>query len=412
MNKKTGLLFVINDFNVGGAELFVLRLGKALMDECDIYIMDIYPDKSDTKFKNLFTDAGFKIINRFSRVSKFREQIYWKINALFFLFGVKGMYTKLINAYQQKNILNTLKEKNIKIVHSHYYSSDYYCDTAFNNNQFKKIVTMHGDYNHNVYKSMNETDRENYFLKVKKIVEGCDALTYVADVNINILNELNIKPKLQQKISLGYETPDYIFENKRDAQHVFTFCMVARATAAKGWKELVEAFIQLNKSYQATKLICVAPIEGIVKELKANYNINPSIVFTDYSTAPAYYIQQSDVCVLPTYFEGESTPYSIIEYLALGKPVIATRVGEIQEMLAYEGDFAGILLDAESLKQSDYNELIKAMEKLMIDKELYLKASETACLAFNKFSMKECKSKYVELYETVLNKGVLNFINE
>jgi glycosyltransferase involved in cell wall biosynthesis len=403
MNQKQGLLFVINDFNVGGAELFVLRLGKALMEEYNVCIMDIYPYKSDVEFKKLFKDAGFEIINRFTPVSSFREKIYWKINALFFLFGVKGMYTKLINAYQKKNLLNKLKEKNIKIIHSHYYSSDYYCATAFDNNQFKKIVTMHGDYNRNVYERMTDIDRENYFFNVKKIMKGCDALTYVADVNIAILNELNTKPRLLEKISLGYELPKLIVEQKKNDGKQFTFCMVARANATKGWNELVESFVKLNKKYPNTKLVCVAPIEGIVKELKAKYNDNSLIVFTDYSTTPGYYIQESDVCVLPTYFEGESTPYSIIEYLAYGKPVITTNAGEIQNMLTHEGTLAGILLDAEQLRKGQYDKLIDAMGELMIDKKLYCKYSDTASLAFKKFSMQECKSKYWELYAAVLN---------
>ena len=51
MKNRPGILFVINDFNMGGAEVFILRLGKALQDKYNVYITDINPQKSDFVFK-------------------------------------------------------------------------------------------------------------------------------------------------------------------------------------------------------------------------------------------------------------------------------------------------------------------------------------------------------------------------
>ncbi|GAB7214428.1 hypothetical protein OS42_10390 [Dickeya oryzae] len=42
-------------------------------------------------------------------------------------------------------------------------------------------------------------------------------------------------------------------------------------------------------------------------------------------------VKLSDVCVLSTHYEG--MPLSIIEYMASGKPVIATNVDGVREML-------------------------------------------------------------------------------
>ncbi len=401
---KSGLLFVINDFNVGGAELFILRLGRALMNNYNIYIMDIHPDSGDIAFKKLFIDAGFNIINRFSPLSKFREWVYWKINALYKVFGRKGQFSILKNTYQKNKLRKDIEKEGIKIIHSHLYSSDCFVRNVFSGHRIKKIISMHGDYNRNVYEKMSKEQKIIFLENAQKNIAACDFLVNAADVNLEILNDLKLSITKSRKIYYGFE-PTYGNEKKvqLNSGDEFTFCVVARANPAKGWKELVESFIVVNKKNPHTRLICVGPLEGILLDLQNKYNNNNSIIFTGYLEAPVEYISKSDVCLLPTYFAGESLPYSIIEYLSCGKPVIATQTCEIPSMLNYEGKSAGILINPGKLKLSQYDELINAMEKLMLNKEFYTEKAALAKLAFRKFSMENCKSEYVKIYSDLLS---------
>jgi glycosyltransferase involved in cell wall biosynthesis len=400
MKNKTGILFVINDFNVGGAELFVFRLGIALQTNYSIYILDLFPDNCDVEFRRQFIESGFVLLNRYNELSNFKEKLFWKINAFFSIVGIKGVYSKLKKKEQQKLLLNAINKNSIKIIHSHYFSADAFVRNNLVSNALKWVMTMHGDYNHSVYNKMGK-EKELFLITAKENVQQADALTYVADVNLALLNEFELAPIHLKKIRLGLSnrlTKNNLNLEKED----FTFCMVARSNPDKGWEILVKAFIELNGKFPDTKLYCVGPIEGAVEELAEKYSKHEKIEFTGYTNSPSDYILKSDVGVLPTYFEGESSPYSVIEYLSCNKPVIATDNGEIRDMLSANDDIAGIVIQLQADNKPSVKELMEAMEILMLDKILYEEKVKLTPLAFDKFTIERCKKEYVELYENLL----------
>ena len=346
--QKKGILFVINDFNIGGAEVFVLRLGKALLSNYEIFIKELYPENSKLEIKENFINAGFKVVETPS-LSKKHQTVFWKMNALFYLFGVKEVYNKL-KKWQIKRLFNiSLKKNNIKIIHSHYYSSDTFVRENITLASFKWLITMHGDYNQLNFEKIE--DKATFLKNARFNLEQCDVVTYVSDINCFLINKYQFKVNQLKKVYLGYEQP--IFSPVKNGQ--FTFCMVARANPTKGWRETVEAFNLFRSKYNDGRLICVAPKEGIIIELEEENRLNINIDFVGYSENPGEFINESDVCLLPTYFESESTPYSVIEYLAYSKPVISTNAGEIEQMLCVGAEKkAGIILPINKNKISNY----------------------------------------------------------
>jgi len=402
---KKNILFVINDFNVGGAELFALRLGIALQTHYNIYILDKYPINSNVLIKQRFIENGFLPLNRFQKLPKWKEFLFWKINALYSIFGIQGKFSELKQSYQDRKLKKIIKEKSILLFHSHYFSADCFVRNFLLTKKSKWVMTMHGDYNRSVYERMEE-GKEIFLEKAISNIKEVNVLTYVADVNLDILVDFKITPSKSKKIRLGLELD--IFEQKLDRsseirKKVFTFCMVARSNPDKGWQILVDAFLELNMKYPTTKLICVGPNEGGIAELARFHSTNSAIEFTGFTDRPSDFIVQSDVCVLPTYFEGESSPYSVIEYLAYKKPVIATNKGEIKEMLDANGNCAGIILELTDNGKPNVNDLMKAMETLMLDTELYEEKVKLTSIAFEKFTMEKCKEEYIKIYEELLN---------
>lgn len=398
MTKKPGLLFVVNDFNVGGAELFVLRLGKALSSVYRIYILDIYPDQSNLDFKRNFEENGFTFIERYTPLSKMRETIYWKLNSLYQLMGKKGQFSILKKKYQENQLQRFIDQEDIRLIHSHYYSSDCFTRNFLKKKYRKWVITMHGGYNQRVYMNLSEQDRASFLENARKNIDACDAMTYVADVNLEILEEIRTTPKQMKKIRLGLELDRNLIQSADTKKSIFTYCMVARADREKGWEIAVEAFQSLHAKHPDTRLIVVGPIEGVILELFEKQKENTSITFTDYTNQPSEFIRQSDVCLLPTYFEGESSPYSVIEYLSCGKPVISTNKGEIPDMLNVDGHKAGLLIDLNNEGIPEVNDLVNAMEKLLVDRNLYAELSGLTNTAFSKFTMERCKNEYIKLY--------------
>lgn len=403
-NPKKSILFVINDFNIGGAELFVLRLGIALQSHFSIYILDKYPLKSDESIKQRFIENGFKILNRFQDLPKWKEYLFWKINALYSLFGIQGKFSELKQSFENRQLNKIIKDKSIELIHSHYFSADCFVRNTLLTKNLKWVMTMHGDYNRSVYENM-ENGKQIFIEKAIANVKNVHVLSYVADVNLDIIHDFNLKPSIVRKIRLGLEIDkfEHFTKSDLDIEKSFTFCMVARSNPDKGWQIMVDAFLELNKKFPDTKLICVGPIEGILKELSTIHSSNSAIKFTGYTDHPSSCILKSDICVLPTYFEGESSPYSVIEYLAYKKPVIATNKSEIKEMLDAGGQSAGELIELTENGKPSTIELTKAMEKLMLDRELYKEKVKLTEIAFEKFTMQKCKEEYLKIYEELLN---------
>lgn len=100
-----------------------------------------------------------------------------------------------------------------------------------------------------------------------------------------------------------------------------------------------------------------------------------------------------DICVLATFTEGISN--AILEYMALGKPVIATSGGGTNEIV--EDNITGFLVS-----QSDPAELAAKMEKLLNDAELCnemgLKGKRRVA---GHFAMDKMTKDYIDTYNTL-----------
>lgn len=110
------------------------------------------------------------------------------------------------------------------------------------------------------------------------------------------------------------------------------------------------------------------------------------------------FINAMDICVLATFTEGISN--SILEYMALGKPVIATSGGGTNEIV--EDKKTGFLVSP-----SNAPELCGKMEKLINDADLRNKMGLAGQERIKKmFSIDSMANKYISFYETILANNV------
>jgi len=105
-------------------------------------------------------------------------------------------------------------------------------------------------------------------------------------------------------------------------------------------------------------------------------------------------ILKSDILILTSVEEG--MPTVIIEALALGKPVIVTRVGGIPEII--KNEFNGLLIPPKSPEH-----VAKAVYKLLNDEKLYTKLSSNASKSVCGHSWSEIASMYEQMYINLLN---------
>jgi len=108
-------------------------------------------------------------------------------------------------------------------------------------------------------------------------------------------------------------------------------------------------------------------------------------------------MRTSHVLVLPSYAEG--APMAVIEAMASGMPIIATRVGAIPELV--EDGTSGLLIEP-----GDIAALAAAMERLARDDALWAQmAARSHAIAQDRLSLAAHKTILLAAYRTLLTEG-------
>lgn len=168
----------------------------------------------------------------------------------------------------------------------------------------------------------------------------------------------SVLPLISHEVSNGAEP-------SRSAQQPLRFGFAARLECLKGPLQLVEAFRRLHTSEPNIELRIAgdgSQRPEIVDMLRRD-GLEKKCHFVGIYNSVAernQFMQDVDVFVLPSLTEG--TPNAIIEAMAHQKPIVATRVGGIPDLVS---DGVGILVPP-----SDPRSLGEALAKLTADSEL------------------------------------------
>lgn len=135
---------------------------------------------------------------------------------------------------------------------------------------------------------------------------------------------------------------------------------ISRLHRGKGIHILLQAFSRLKKEIPDIRCIIVGegPQEKELKELVEKTGIVESVVFTGYCEDIVQYLSIMDIFVVCSFTE--SLPISMLEAMAMGKPVIATDVGDIGHVLDYARSWLIV-------KPADIEGLMRALKNLLND---------------------------------------------
>jgi glycosyltransferase involved in cell wall biosynthesis len=177
-----------------------------------------------------------------------------------------------------------------------------------------------------------------------------------------------------------------------------TFGFAARMEQLKGSEVLMDAFADLYRQCDAVRLTMAG--EGsqrrkIAAKAKA-LNVAGAYRYHGVYTRPEdcrAFMENLDVFVMPSFSEG--TPNSIVEAMACGRPIIASEVGGIPDMI---GDDAGI-----SIPAGDTKALTGAMFRLATDANLRQRLGIAARERYEKFFSPQVVLPFVtDIYKRVI----------
>ena len=148
--------------------------------------------------------------------------------------------------------------------------------------------------------------------KTQTIVNGCDLSVFHVRDRLEARQKLHIDPTAETVVYIG------------------------RMDVKKGLRELVEAAASLHSQRNNLHVYLVGEgpdrtlIEGAIRTKNATSYIHalPACAFDDV----AVWMAAADLVTLPSYMEG--CPNVVLEALACGRPVVATNVGGIPEIMS------------------------------------------------------------------------------
>ncbi|MBD3880648.1 glycosyltransferase family 4 protein [Phormidium tenue FACHB-886] len=148
------------------------------------------------------------------------------------------------------------------------------------------------------------------------------------------------------------------------ASDALTICYVGRLDKAKGIETLLRAFAQIAPHQPRLQLLITGkPLidqvsyQATLQQLVAELGIQPQVRFLGHIVNPAIVYHASDLAVLPSIW-AEPFGRTLLESMACGVPIVASRVGGIPEVLT--GEFAAGLFTA-----GDVNDLAQTLQQFI-----------------------------------------------
>lgn len=408
--KKKNIIVACDTFRTGGAETFALRMARFYSERGHtVYLFSYLGDAIDTRL--VVQNAGTDIPILTPVTSELLNWLIYKID---------GILNRMSIFYTVRRFLtirfcrHVIQSKKIEVVHTNLLGSlDVWSHAAFNDSAVKIIHTIHGDLISYLYYSIKSSlgqlkKNERFYIAelMPLILKRVNYFSCPAEMHLKIfhafgyVNMERVK-KIYYPVDLSFPSSMVSREALSIPHNAFVFGSVARCTKKKGWGELIDAFLEAQ-----IPNACLLLVGGgeYFDELHKRYGLHPNIILAGNQSAPLEYVKLFDVGISASYF-WESLPTAIIEYLALGKPVICTDNAESEKIIHSDygpagvivplaKDQWGVIIDDEPL---DKTYLKNSMIEIYSNKSLRDSLAGNALNAFSKFQKESILKQYEEL---------------
>lgn len=361
----------------GGAEKFFVRLAQALSSRHEVVCYIPCFASADPAQAAALQGIEVASVPAFGH---FGYKVFYKLNLMLPQLAIE----RRLHDHMLRR-LHTLHR--FDVVNTHLMEATRQSCSAFRDQPLPIIESDHGN-----YAALPTGKTEGNAI----VFERLDALACPSTVNAEHSMRFPWHPGFQRfMIPYGYERPEAKPPPRKDS--TFTFGLVARGVAEKGWNEAVEAARLAQARLQQPLRLVLVGDGPCVNELRGT-TTEPWIVFAGHQDRPEEFVRQFDAGLLPSYLPQESLPNSIIEYLAAGKPVIATPVGGIPEMIGE----AGLLVERAADGKASVPALAEAMVRLVSDSALYQQLVQHTTAAASRFDMGTCVRSYESAFASLL----------
>ena len=368
------LLVFFPNCEQGGTERVISLLSEFFNKDYELYLLTIC--KNDLKYNYFYKD--FLVLNNdylYKRgiLNKFRKYVNWIKETKNIAYTIKPdvilsfgeipnfivMYLKIFNYINSKVIVNVRNSESV------------FLEKA----QFGKIIK----------------------LSMKFMYDKADLiLTNSNGSKIDLIKNIGIKNNIEV-IYNPVTKVKFLDKEKRDKKRIIN---IGRLDRQKAQHYLIESFARVKEEIEDVELVIIGKgeREKELKELVKSLNLERDVRFLGWQDNPFYWLQNSDVFVLTSLWEG--MPNVLIEAMACKCPVISFDCPSGPNEIIDKPGENGILVEV-----GDVDKLTKEIVKVLRDDKYREYLSENAYKRAKDFDIEKIYNKFKEKIEKVLASG-------
>ena len=371
------VLIGIESFTHGGGEIMPIRLANELHEKgVHVYVHIKNPDVTEEKVRDMLNSE------------------------------IPVFYTSQVD-----EIATIIDGCGIEVVNTHHQCLQSFYAMGHESFEQQGVRIYHVATSHGLYDQFEDSTL-NYIFQ-NQLKDQINHWTYVADKNIEPFQKHNVYNRDDFiKIPNGMERP-IITAILRTELHIpegaFVFALASRAIPEKGWLSAIECVKQIQEQVsREVHLILIG--EGPVYEVLKDSNIPSYVHLLGFRDNPCDYYHISDAVVLLSTYKSESAPLTLIEAMMVGKPIIASDIGDIKQMMTCNGKIAGAVYPLDQGKVPQ-NEVIEIMKKMIDDTDYYLKCCSVAQEKSKDFELSHIADLYYKIYRKSIENSDFGLAN-
>jgi len=287
--------------------------------------------------------------------------------------------------------------------------------------RFKKVLLVHTFHGH-ILKGYFGKLTTLFFISIERLLGlVTDRIITVSDLQQKEILDFGIgNPEKVIAVPLGLELDKFLdlrpFEGKLRSElgvgrSTLLIGIVARLVPIKNHRMFLEAVRIFFQHRPAAKVLFLVIGDGLSREIYEGIarkrGIQKRVRFLGFRMDLESIYADLDVHVLTSMNEG--SPVAMIESMAAGKPVIATDVGGVRDLLtlypSWKNEIPGLRFCREGilLKPGDVKSLVRAIERLVDDPSLrQAMGAAGRCKAYPKYNAPRLIGDMRKVYEELI----------
>ena len=296
-----------------------------------------------------------------------------------------------------RELARVLQQRNVQVVHVHGYKATVYCAIARRRHPFSMVKTEHGLPEPMAGRPMEALRDRTYHLL------ACLATRMASATVCYVTGELLTYYRRAHSGLRAKVIPNGVANMDRHQmscppelrEDCFNLAIVGRLDTVKGHHLAIEAVAaEAVPSSVHLQIVGVGPCEPALRALAQARGVAQRVHFLGFRRNIYDYIAHCHALLMPSLHEG--LPYTLLEAMALRTPIVASKVGGLEEVLQ-DG------LTALLVPPGDVAALAQAIVRLHDDRELCCQLGEHAQrLQRAQYSLAAMTEHYLSVYRDVL----------